>query len=404
MFNRPDTATNKQRIFNKFTKNLHLDRLTRTPSPTADSALISNAEDFLITKKTATAQRKMKLATDPNAKLIPLRNTRSSPGNLPTLSQISKVSTDDNGGKEMMNNAFEVAFDKSSDISPTQNVHPLDEPLTLRNGKKIYPSSPTLDLNATSNQLNDSGISFNDLMSILNTLFTFSYSVLKKFWNMDLNFDISISESSTMKLHIPTVIFSLILLKILHSILSPRPEHTYNVLAQPKEHSGVGLLPILIFCSIAAYWYYNTKKLDTVLSSKPSTPASCRTSFLSNDTHSLDESVNSSDTGRNIWDHGPTDDFTSDNDATPPLTRMNSLTTKLETMIHKNKPHIIKSNHPISHRLDERRKAAKLNLNIAISPPEERKRRGSPLHSKPSAEFEELTRIRRDEMLKAFNK
>jgi hypothetical protein len=375
-----ETIQKPNKILNKFTKNIHLEKIIKIPSSQIDDEILSPSK---FEHPNNNKQLKVK-PNNPNDIILPI-------GNIPDLSSHSTLSD------EMKNNAFEIVIDQNSS---SQNLHPLDVPLTLRNGKKIYPSSPTV-LNF-SNKLHNAkngnihNISIDDIINLIYSLFYFISSIIVNFWNMDLHFNVTISEDNTMKLHIPTVIFSVIFLKIIYSLINLNQNKVYHINEKSNSStSGIGLLPLIIIFSIISYWYYNLNikntKQETKNVSKP--VIKHNNQLVSNeDNQSFVDSYNTEERN-SLWDHEP-NCFDNDSDSTPPLTRMNSLTTKLETLIHKNKPIVDKSNHPI-HRQEERQKSPRIKHHPNLPLLQKRKT--------DSDYFDDMTRARREEMLNAFN-
>ena len=388
--------TQKNKIFDKLTKNISFEKLTRTPSPSPtnesfDTKLTSSNN----LQKPHNTKQNMR-SHNINDKIIPI------PKLSPNLS-----SSNNSDSKELKNNAFEIVFDnndkKDTDKS-TQNIHPLDEPFILRNGKKIFPNS-----NINNDINSDSTIDINDIIKIIKNILSVIYSNLHNFWKMDLHFDLMISNDKSLKIHIPSLVFTLIGGKLLFTIFKSSDPETINVLRSQPATNNSSIFPLIIVFGFFCYCYFNYSTTSTTISTEEIPEPKVKK--FNTSAKSLNSSISSTETN-NIWDSESNNEYESD--VTPPLTRKNStpisltrknsLTNKLETLINKNKPPVSKNYHPV-HRYEERKRSntGKLNLNL----PQEYKRNHSPTRQgqmkHPNNSFEELSRKRREEMLKGFN-
>lgn len=297
--------------------------------------------------------------------------------------------------------AFEVVFDK--DNTTSQNVHPLDEPLVLRNGKKIFPTTTPparmnrVNSNSSINQ-DIKNISINDLITTCEKFYKFTFSMLVKFWQLDSHMNISITENTTLKLHLPSVVFFLVFVKLFFSLTSSNRHDSFSMMPSPTPNSssGSGILPLLILVLVGVYWYHHLST-NEVGAARDETPFASPNSQLvfNDDAQTLVGSVEGKE--NELWENEPQQSQVDHEVNTPPLTRKNSLTTKLETMIHRNNLPVEKSSVKIIHRKEERQKHPKTKLHLNL--PIDHKRK----IDTPSTEFQDMTRLRREEMLNAFN-
>lgn len=369
-------------IFNKLTKNFNFD-------PNNGKIIMSSPE--LPDQPYYNKVRVHKLSKyDTPPKLIPINENKS---------QL--------GSKEMNDIAFEVTMDKNN-----QNVHPLDEPFILRNGKKLFPTNNTKDnnninINNNNNNINNSEkekVTIDDLMNLIFNTIKFLKSSLITFWNLDLYFNIVTSENSTMKIHIPTLIMSLIGIKILLSIIYPNKKETLSFISSESSKSSSfffsSILPLLILISMISYWYIchqnsnesNTAKISsfeptsetsTLIGSLPnnSTPDLIPDIDCISTTSDPETLIDSTD---NINFYGSKGENFKDNN-----------TIQLETILNQHREPVEKQFHPV-HRQEMRQKNPKKKLNLNL-PSENIKR------NKINNGFSEMTRLGRQEMLRAFN-
>lgn len=340
---------------NRFTTKL--ERFTRSPSPKRRTQL----------EHVHRTDLKVRSHGDPDAKII-------SPSSLP-FSPNQSVET-----HKMKANAFEVVVDNSS-----QNTHPMDEPLILRNGKKLYPNSIESNNNSSSETQNSN--TTEDLIILIYNIANFCFNMLLSFWKMDLHFNVSFSESSNFKIHIPTVILALISIRILFSITHTSTSPTYVV--NSNSSNGFSIIPILIVLGLALYWFNVTPNS----SNKPLIKTDVKDRPISNDDSNTLFSDNTSITENSLWSTRGSTDSNYESDITPPGSRRNSIQSfqsKLETRLYTQKPQIEKVK--VVHRQEEKQRNKRLQLNLPIE-----------LKSQSQLTFDEISKQRRNELLNAFH-
>lgn len=347
--------------FNRFTN-----KITRSSSPKG-KAQLENEEGHSL---------KVRVPGNPNAKIIPLP---LHPGGITTLHDSSKENSISNvamDSKELKNNAFEVVIDNNA-----QNTHPMDEPLTLRNGKKIYPNDNT---NTSNEKINAT----DEIIGIIHNILKFSVNLLVTFWNMDLHCNISLSEGSNHKIHIPTTILSLVSIKLVFLLLGllSQPE----IISRSNSSSGIGFFPIAIIIVLCAYWFSHAVTTSTPTADSPvSTPITPVCNLFHEDANTIisSETANSE---QSIWSNKESVNSGYESEITPPITRKNSFQSKLETRVYMQKPPVEKVK--IVHRREEKQKTKKLEINLPVE-----------LKSQRQVSFEEISKQRRNEMLNAFH-
>lgn len=349
------------KIFDKFNK-----IRTRESSP------IRRTEVPITSSSPVSTPRKVRSHTNPNAKLIPIKKNL---GLIPTLDSFSDSS---NEGKRHMNDvAIEVKMDN-------QNVHPMDEPLVLRNGKEIYPS-----INSSVDNKEKS-----DLMVILAGLLEAFTGIVIRFWNSDLHFKITISEGKPLKVHIPSLVYSLIGFKLIHTLFFKDSNQSVRITQTPTNYGGFKAPFVIIMVIVIAGWFFS-QNLSREQSRSTKIPHKSATSAMSNSSNNstdiedeitLVDSLGSKKFSENeLWDNKTPD-------ITPPTSRKNSFETKLDTLLAREKMKIDKFSTPVQCRREARHKTTKtLNLNL---PTNYKKRK--------SNEFDEMTIQAREQLLKAF--
>lgn len=338
-----------QRI-NKFTNKL--ENLTRSPSPKRKIQI----------NHVSRSNVKVRSHDDPNAKIINLQ-----PLNEPE-------------NQKMKANAFEVVVENSS-----QNTHPMDEPLILGNGKKLYPENAVCN-NTTISKNHDSN-NTEELIILLYNLTTFCFSILKSFWKMDLYFKISMSENSNLNVHIPTTLLTLGCIKVLFSLSGTSSSPTYVV--NSSSSNRIGLIPILIVLGLGLYWFSRSKTIP-IKSEKSSTIFDSSSNIMSNDDIHTLESDRTSISENSLWSMKDSSNMNYESDITPPLSRKNSFQSKLETKLYNQKPQVQKLK--VIHRQEEKQKNKKLDVNLPID-----------FKSKSQLTFDEISKQRRYELLNAFH-
>ncbi|ODQ47580.1 hypothetical protein PICMEDRAFT_15516 [Pichia membranifaciens NRRL Y-2026] len=348
---------------------------TRSPSPTRKTISSSNQFRNRMRPHAAPFDKSAK-----TPKLMPLQDSFRS--------------------KEMKDVAFEVTVDIDDNA---QNLHPLDEPFILRNGKPIYPSdaSPTRLNKAARTLSND--IKMEDVISLTKSVWNLAHSLLLAFWNIDLYFNVTISENSTMKVHIPTLVFSLVVLRLFFSISTSGPHETYSA---PVKHSSSSsssfVISTLVLLSAAAYWYnycHRSSDNSTFVTSPSSSisEAATLTDIIDKAAAIPDiesTSYSDSDTLVSSTKSQPNTIWC---DERPIAEHFDDKTIRLETILNRNKVPIEKDFHPL-HRQEhkQRHPRSKLKLNLPLD--NIKRKTDDPDHG-----FQEMTKIRRQEMLKAFN-
>lgn len=371
---------NPNELFNKFANKGNFDpppngHRTRSPSPTRK--IVSSSNKF---------RNRMRPHAAPSDK----------PAKMPMLVPIQESLK----SKEMKDVAFEVTVDIDDN---TQNLHPLDEPFILRNGKPLYPSdaSPT-NLNKAAKDVSN-GIKMEDVISLAKSLWKLAHSLLLAFWNIDLYFNVTISENSTMKVHIPTLVSSVIVLRILFSISRSGQHETYSAPAKNSSSSSSSfIVPALILLSVAAYWYnYCYLPSDESTSATSSSGSISEAATLTDITGKVAvipdiESISYSDSDT-LVDSTKSQPNTIWCDEKPATKHYDDETIKLETILNRNKVPIEKDFHPL-HRQEhkQRHPRSKLELNLPLD--NIKRKIDDPDHG-----FQEMTKLRRQEMLKAFN-
>lgn len=305
------------------------------------------------------------------------------------------------GSKEMNDIAFEVTIDKNN-----QNVHPLDEPFILRNGKKLFPTDNTKN-NNFNNNINDSEkekVTMDDLINLVQNIFKFLKSSLITFWNLDLYFNIVTSENSTMKIHIPSVVMSLIGLKVLFSLIYPSKKETLSFIPSesPKSSSFFlsSILPLIILVPIISYWYIcyqNSNDSNTAKNSSYEPISETATLIGSVSNNSTPDLIPDIDCISTTSDPETLIDST-ENGKYYSIKGGNikdGKTIQLETILNQHKEPIEKLFHPV-HRQEMKQKYPRKKLNLNL--PNENVKK-----NKINNGFDEMTRLGRQEMLKAFN-
>lgn len=144
---------------------------------------------------------------------------------------------------KMVNCAFEL-----KDETQGKFIHPIDQPITLKNGKNIYPSGAASS--PTANKIQNSQVDVaNDMFNLLSILMDNVTILLKYIWNLDLYINVSLSNNSKLRLHVPSISGGLITLKVLLSTLSSKSSASL----QSSNGSGIGLFNIIIVCCVGYY-------------------------------------------------------------------------------------------------------------------------------------------------------
>lgn len=426
------TIPKKNKLFDKLTKNIHLDRLTRTPSPVDVSAFPQ------LLSLPSSKKDKVK-PHNSNVILIPTDEEELDDHDKSNTSKDSNHSR--NSGKEMLSNAFEVTMDQNGD---SRNLHPLDQPITLGNGRKVYPISPTSE-NSSSivSKSHNSGknsdvnlLSSEELIKIFISMFQITSSIIIQFWNMDLNFNISISEDSTMKVHIPTVILSIISLKLMFSLFSSNDNDQFTAIKRSNSNNNgsLSMFTILLIGCLITYCYlgpsnsenkYNNSK-NSLLSSKISfslddynnasidsifethTKAKTKTNIKSHTKNIIGNTYNT-ESAQTFDSFKLSDSYT---DITPPISRNNSIGKNIEAKIMESKPVIDRSHSPIRRDRLQKEKHRHLHLPLEQKKKSDNITNTNTTGNKNAAvssnnhhvdDIDYMTKIGRAKMLNAFN-
>lgn len=163
----------------------------------------------------------------------------------------SNSNTNISDSKIMASNAFEIK---------SESIHPMDEPIVLRNGKKLYPEK------SKNKSVNDDNIlKIDEIFKLIEIIFKFLISSIINFWNLNWYFSIIISDNHK-KIHVPTLIFSLISIVLLLFIKnndSNNNQPFITTTSKKSSNGNFGLFPFFIILSIGIYYLYNSNNKDT---------------------------------------------------------------------------------------------------------------------------------------------
>ncbi|KAG0681442.1 hypothetical protein C6P40_001149 [Pichia californica] len=416
---------NPNEFINKITKNFNFDpkngRIVMNSSPSTSpttsplsplfpSSTSSSSSTTTTTATSTTSQQNLEPSQNKMRIHISSNKTKA-PKLIPLPSPPISIES-----KEMKDIAFEVTMDANN-----QNVHPLDEPFILRNGKKIFPSTASSKLMNISDNNKFNDLKIDDLINLAYNLWKFFHALIITFWNLDLYFNILISEDSTMKIHIPTIIFSLIGLKILYSISSPIKHETIGFLSSNNSvlskssstststsSSSISMiLSMIIIFSSLGYWYTNQQNKQS-LESEPLD--------FGNDTISESATLIGSETKDFNPGLIPDLDCNSTNTDTDTLISSSENSKlwgkqklpynnviKLDTIVNKNKQPIEQTFHPVHRQeLKQKNQKQKLKLNLPLNSRKIESNNNNN-NNNNNNRFQKMTELGREEMLKTFN-
>lgn len=159
---------------------------------------------------------------------------------------------------KMVNCAFELKDETEND---DKFIHPIDQPITLNNGKNLYPNGKTSTSKSrpNSNQVDVT----KDMLYLLSISFDNLSNLLKYIWELDLYINVSLSNNSKVKLHVPSITAGLISLKILFSMLSSsslQSTSRYSYSSNDSGSGGLGLFNIIIIVTMGYYLFTTFNK------------------------------------------------------------------------------------------------------------------------------------------------
>lgn len=147
---------------------------------------------------------------------------------------------------KMVNCAFEVTKDGE------QFVHPVDQPITLSNGKNLYPNGEKDGAGAPKHS---DDLLAKDMMALLSVIANNLVHLATYIWKLDLYVNVSVSETTSVRIHVPTVVVGAVLLKVL---LSQGSSHQ----SVPTANGGLSIVSLVLMASLGYYVFSMLQQQD----------------------------------------------------------------------------------------------------------------------------------------------